>query len=242
MPPLNTLEGQRYIDRQIEKLGGIDFIIFDNVQALIVGDMKDEEPWQQTLPWIKALTSRSIGQIWVHHTGLDKSRSYGTSTREWQLDTVMLMEKIEGATADIAFTLKFLKARERAPHNRHDFAEVAITLEYDVWRFDMIEATRTKMALTAGETSWLRDITNIFAEPESPLQTQSPASGMTQQICLSRDHLRDRLKNKGKFTLKPDGALTGSDRQKMSAALNALKDKGKIGMTERLVWLLEQRQ
>ena len=38
------------------------------------------------------------------------------------------------------------------------------------------------------------------------------------------------------------GALTGADRQKMSVALNNLKDKGKIGVTDRYVWLLEERQ
>ncbi len=42
MPPLNTPEGQRFIDRVIKGLGGADFVFFDNVQALLVGDMKDE--------------------------------------------------------------------------------------------------------------------------------------------------------------------------------------------------------
>lgn len=30
---------------------------------LTVGDMKDTEPWQQTLPWMLSLTKREIGQI-----------------------------------------------------------------------------------------------------------------------------------------------------------------------------------
>src|SRR5579859_4397407 len=50
MPPLNAAEGQRFIDSIIAGLGGIDFVIFDNIQALLIGDMKDEESWQQTLP------------------------------------------------------------------------------------------------------------------------------------------------------------------------------------------------
>ncbi|HEX3663801.1 MAG TPA: DnaB-like helicase N-terminal domain-containing protein [Rhizomicrobium sp.] len=153
MPPLNTVQGQRFIDQHIEKLGGVDLIVFDNVQALLVGDMKDEESWQQTLPWIRALTARNIGQIWVHHTGHDKSRSYGTSTREWQLDTVMLLEKIEGAEAEIAFKLKFLKARERAPHNRDNFAEVAVALTDDVWSFEPVgprSAYARRIRLAAG--------------------------------------------------------------------------------------------
>jgi hypothetical protein len=134
MPPLNTPEGQSYIDRTIEHVGGVDFIIFDNVMSLITGDMKDEESWQDTLPWIKGLTKRSIGQAWIHHTGYEQSHGYGTSTREWQLDTVGLMQKIERPGTDIAFSLNFnTKARERAPHNRADFEPVVINLAKDQW-------------------------------------------------------------------------------------------------------------
>ena len=145
MPPLNTPEGQAFIDRTIEQLGGVDFIMFDNVQSLISGDMKDEESWQAVLPWAKSLTKRSIGQLWIHHTGHDQTRSYGTSTREWQLDTVVLLELVERPGADIAFSLKFTKARERAPHNRADFEPVTITLATDQW------AVETSNAGTAGK-------------------------------------------------------------------------------------------
>jgi hypothetical protein len=61
MPPLNTAAGQRFVDSVIEGLGGVDFIIFDNIQALLLGDMKDEEPWQQTLPWIR---DRAMRESW----------------------------------------------------------------------------------------------------------------------------------------------------------------------------------
>src|SRR5262249_4665850 len=93
MQPLNTAAGQQYIDGVIRDLGGVDAIIFDNVMALIAGDQKDEEGWRQTLPWVKSLTQRNIGQLWVHHTGHDESRGYGTKTREWQMDTVEHLER-----------------------------------------------------------------------------------------------------------------------------------------------------
>jgi hypothetical protein len=32
--------------------GVIDLILFDNVMSLMSGDMKDEEPWRQMLPWV----------------------------------------------------------------------------------------------------------------------------------------------------------------------------------------------
>ena len=51
-----------------------------------------------------------------------------TSTREWQLDTVILLERVELPGADIAFKTEFTKARERTPDNRTDFDEATITL------------------------------------------------------------------------------------------------------------------
>src|SRR5262249_38711994 len=45
--PLNTPEGQAQIENEIARIGGVDFIGFDNVMSLILGDMKDEEAWRQ---------------------------------------------------------------------------------------------------------------------------------------------------------------------------------------------------
>jgi hypothetical protein len=144
MAPLNTEAGQHFIEAIIEKIGGVDLIIFDNVQALLSGDMKDELPWQDTLPWVRNLTRRSIGQIWVHHTGHAEDHGYGTKTREWQLDTVALMERVERPEADIAFNLKFTKARERGPDNRSDFEPAVITLIDDAWMSERGKHVRTK--------------------------------------------------------------------------------------------------
>jgi hypothetical protein len=133
LQPLNTEAGQKFIDQAIVALNGIDCIILDNVQALLAGDMKDEVPWQDTLSWVRSLTQRNIGQIWAHHTGHDETHGYGSKTREWQLDTVALMERIERPEADIAFSLTFTKARERSPENRADFEPAVVTLTGDTW-------------------------------------------------------------------------------------------------------------
>jgi hypothetical protein len=133
LPPLDTTDGQKYVDRLIDQVGGVDFVIFDNVQSLVRGSMVDEDAWAAVLPWIRDLTRRAIGQLWAHHTGHDESRSYGTKTREWQLDTVMLMEK--ASTDRVDFVLKFTKARERSPQNRNDFAPTRIWIgDDDKWQ------------------------------------------------------------------------------------------------------------
>src|SRR4051794_11552223 len=38
--PLNTPEGQVWMDRLIKKIGGLDLIMLDNIMCLTVGDMK----------------------------------------------------------------------------------------------------------------------------------------------------------------------------------------------------------
>jgi hypothetical protein len=100
--PLNTEEGQKTIDAIIEKIGGIDLLLLDNIMCLVSGDMKEEESWRQTVPWQHSLTKRRIGQFWFHHTGHDESKGYGTKTKEWQLDTVLKMEKVERENTDVA--------------------------------------------------------------------------------------------------------------------------------------------
>jgi DnaB helicase-like protein/AAA domain-containing protein len=133
MPPLNTEEGQRFIDRVIGAIGQIGLIVFDNIQSLLTGSMIEEDSWADTLPWIRSLTQRKIGQLWVHHTGYDETHGYGTSTRDWQFDTGMLLERVERPETDLAFIMKFTKARERTPDNRTDFEPTLITLVNDQW-------------------------------------------------------------------------------------------------------------
>ena len=115
MEPLDTPEGQAWVNGLIEHLGGIDFLVLDNVMSLTTGDMKDEEPWKPVTAWMRDLTRRHVGCLWVNHTGHDATKSYGTKTREWQLDTVIIGEQVENDEADLAINLSFTKARQRTP-------------------------------------------------------------------------------------------------------------------------------
>jgi hypothetical protein len=136
--PLNTARGQAYLDRLFAEIGEPDLIIFDSIMCLLIGDMKEGESWAQVMPWVRSLTRRCIGQIWVHHTGHDETRSYGDKTREWQLDTVMHMEPVARENSDLSFCLEFRKARERTPATRADFQIARIALSGDKWT---VEAT-----------------------------------------------------------------------------------------------------
>ena len=131
--PLNTPEGQNMIEDVLKKIGDVEFVFFDNVMSLISGDMKEEEGWRQTLPFIHSLTKRKIGQLWLHHTGHDETRSYGTKTREWQMDTVLFGSRVEHPETDVSMGLEFRKARERTPATRADYADIHVALVNDEW-------------------------------------------------------------------------------------------------------------
>ena len=134
LSPLNTKAGQRTIEAIIrEHCGDADLIIFDNIMALISGNHAEEDGWTQTLPWIRDLTRRAIGQLWIHHTGHDTSRQYGTKTREWQMDTYAQLDAMKRADTDISFLLTFRKARERNPGNRWQFTDANIALIANQW-------------------------------------------------------------------------------------------------------------
>ncbi|MGY3240026.1 hypothetical protein ACVMAJ_006916 [Bradyrhizobium sp. USDA 4448] len=137
--PLNTEEGRRLFCNLIEEIGGVDLVIFDSVMCLLAGNMVDEAAWAQVMPLVHDLTKKGIGQIWVHHTGHDGGKSYGTKTREWQMDAVIMFESLKRADTDVSFTLEFAKGRERTPANSADFQIVKVALVNDEWTHELTE-------------------------------------------------------------------------------------------------------
>jgi hypothetical protein len=148
----------------IRKNGGmdeVDCIVFDNIMSLVSGSMKEEEPWKQVQPLIYRLTSLQIAQLWVHHTGLDTSRGYGASIKEWTIDTVVQMNKAERPDTDVSFSFTFRKARERTPETRRDYDECTIALVNDEWISSGKTAKRA--ALNPSNKKFLDAMTNVYA-------------------------------------------------------------------------------
>jgi AAA domain len=165
--PLDDPRGRATIDDEIAAMGGVDLVIFDNIMALLGGDMKDEESWRKTLDWQKSLTRRHIGQIWIHHTGHDESKGYGTKTREWQMDTVIALEKAERPETDVSFILTFKKARERTPETRDDFRDIRVTLINNRWEYEAADDGRGRPS-PMGE-QFKRALINVLAGDETVL-------------------------------------------------------------------------
>jgi hypothetical protein len=208
LAPLNTPRGQAQINNVIEQIGGVDLIILDNVMSLIAGDMKEEQSWAQTILWVRSLTKRAIGQIWIHHTGHDETKSYGTKTREWEMDTVGLLERVERDDTDVSFVIKFLKARERRPDNRDEFTAVKIALIGDQWvsaRPDPVQ----KGKVSKGRVSPLGQ--KFFAALQQALKNHtSRLTGLNDTQWVKLDEWRDVCVKRGLIDpqAKPHSART----------------------------------
>lgn len=100
------------------------------------------------------------------------------------------------------------------------------------------EADTTKR-LTPSQAGWLADLEQMFQEtgPNAPVRRE-PVSGLTC-LTLTRDQVREGFKRKGRLgDVRDDGGIEPKYRQQLSTALIALKDRGKINMTDKLVWLV----
>jgi hypothetical protein len=225
--PLNTPEGQAWMDAFIKKIGGLDLIIFDNIMSLTIGDQKDTEPWRQTIPWVLSLTKRAIGQIWIHHTGHDESRSYGDKSREWQMDTVAHLDAVKRDDTDISFSMTFKKARERTPATRFDFQDVKVALVNDRWEHELSRAQRPEK-ISPQASRALDALRNVVASDAAvPLPGNRRAA--------SRETWTAELALLG--MIDPDGK-PGSARTLFGRWRRELVAAFRIGCEEDLSWLI----
>jgi AAA domain len=193
MPPLDALDGndemvgQQYLEHLIGHISLIDFIIFDNIGSLTVRNLADPESWLPMVPYMRHLTREHIGQLWINHTGHDKSRDYGPRMRLWQMDVAMVATKLDNHAADIAFKLEFVKARQRKPSNRADFEPVNVILEHDEWSTSAAQADK-KTTYGKNQKIILEGLEFILATAGEP----SPGTNglPTSATIASRDYLR----------------------------------------------------
>jgi hypothetical protein len=78
---------------------------------------------------------RKYGSI----TQNDLGKSFGDKTREWEMDTVAKLSKVEDDES--AIRLDFLKARLRTPKTAGQFAPLIIRPNDD-WKFEIAKAAK----------------------------------------------------------------------------------------------------
>jgi hypothetical protein len=165
-PPIDTADGQRWLNELIEAQGGFDLIVFDNLKSLVRASLISEGYWTELQPLVLDFTKRGIGQLWVHHaSNHNPSQFFGSDTPSWQLDTVMRLARFKSATAPLALAVTFDKARwsDLAPEE-FDTSKIELS-ENGVWAgsavadtvkthdADLIEAILEQADVTA-EPGW----------------------------------------------------------------------------------------
>lgn len=234
--PLNTAHGQAFLLQLIDLLGGVDVVILDNRMSLLTGDMKEEQPWTDTMPLVKEFTRRRIAQIWFDHMGHNAERIYGSSTTQWQLDVVATLKAVEDPSAELSFRMEFTKARRRRRSNWSDFEAVTITLRDDAWIGSKDGPAKPKSAIPAAKAGWLQDINEVFAEPGLAI-SQPPLLGMPVSLTLTRGQLRAHPRVRARLDAEPHATLTAAQRRQLADALRWLADHHFIGVSDDLVWL-----
>jgi hypothetical protein len=127
MPPLNTPAGEKWLWREIDAVKP-DAIVSDSIMCLLEGSMSEEESWAPIKAMIRKISGRRVAQIWLHHTGHDPSKGFGTKTREWEMDTVVSLTDDDGS-----ILMEFKKARLRKPETREQFEPKKIACNADGW-------------------------------------------------------------------------------------------------------------
>jgi hypothetical protein len=219
--PLNTDAGRDWLLRMIT-LVQPDVVVLDNVMSLIAGVMKEEEPWQQTLPLVLGITALGKAQIWLDHTGWNSDRQYGTSTKGWFFDAIgVLLRPPEDATAgerescfDLSFDPPSGKARNRDPDRWTDFAPHRIRLNDDNgWSSEPIERQARGRARGSGSGNVQPGVRLFHDALMDALAVASTSPGETtmnawEGECLRRDLIepfvkeddhKDRSNKRAKF-------------------------------------------
>jgi hypothetical protein len=225
MPPFNTPEGQAWLWREIEAVAP-DLIIFDSVMCLTCGPMVEEESWSPMTPLIQRISSHRIAQIWLDHTGHNSGRSYGTKTKEWGMDAVILLSMPDADADEIK--LDFSKKRLCKPETAHLFQPVLI--KRAGWSST---AAPSQARGNSGQTTrqWFLEALDELAEDAGlePGHTAAPV----RKVAL--DRIRDRMKSLGQLDTE-DGKLIPQARTAFHRARKELLAAKTLASDGKAAW------
>lgn len=214
MGPLNTEVGQRWLLREISAVKP-EVIVFDNVPALVDGVL-DEETWKPVEILIRRLSAGRIAQIWLDQTGHNTTRGYGTKSKEWRMDTVVLLSRPDDGGEDSAIRLEFLKARLRVPATAHHFKPLLISRDTQGWTVKPIVAA-PKRKPGEQKRQWFIDAYDFLADgmPTEPGYTKAPV----RKVAI--EAIRDLMVERS-WLSKEDGKIPPSERMAFGRAKDAL--------------------
>jgi hypothetical protein len=232
MPPLNTEAGQKWLLAEIEKVKP-DIIFFDSIMCLLIGSMSEEEAWAPMKPLVRHISSMRIAQVWLHHTGHDTSRGFGTKTREWEMDTVLALSKANDE--DEEMQIKFNKARLRTPATAKQFESRMVGMFNANWTANGKAPPQQKKA-----RSDIDVIRQTLLATYSRLAGDEGVNGAGLNgapVCkVSVDKLREEMKSRGFLEAKESGGLTEAARRNFHRVKNELLASTTLVERDGLIW------
>ena len=237
MPPLNEEEGEKWLIKEIEAIKP-DLIIFDSIMCLLNGVMGEEESWGPVKHLVRRITSRKIGQLWLHHTGHDGTKGYGTKTREWEMDTVVRLAFADDNRE--AVSMEFRKARLRTPANFDQFKARTLSRGVDGWASDAMSGKPMDGRRSAEVIKLKHAITDAYDRLVDAVE-KTPGFDDQPVKKIEIDRLRDEVKRRGFLDTKETGGLTGGARMLFMRAKTDLIASGRYIENDGLFWKLVAR-
>lgn len=235
MPPLNTPEGEAWLFHEIE-LVQPDAIIFDSIMSLLAGVMGEEESWAPFKLTLRAISIKHIGSITIHHTGHDTSRSFGTKTREWEMEAVAsLIEELDKS----GIRLTFQKHRLMTPKTARQFRQRVIVRGDGGWTDSgaetVVDKPKGKTVVAMLATAILRAYDRMADEPSALVSTGQDGKTVRK---VSVETLREQLKSGGLLEKDAKGNLTALARKYFQRAKLELLTPPNVRLFEErdLIW------
>jgi len=231
---------------------GIKLVIIDTMNLTLGGaDENDNSLMGQLMKAAGEIAQTTGAHIaFIAHSGKNTERgTRGASAQKGNADLVVAIsgEQIFTASCDApagkikdgaTFKLYFrLKVEDLAPDGEGGQITSCTVEETEAPKAPKAD---TSLKLTQTEQGWLTDLEQMFQEtgPNAPMKRE-PLPGLTC-LTLTRDQVREGYKRKGRLgDVSADGAIENKYRTQLNAYLSGLKDKGKINMTDKQIWLID---
>ena len=219
--PLDDEEGHRWL-LAIVAATGAELVVLDNLMGLVANTLKDDETWRAVLPLAKRLTALRVAQIWVHHTGYDASRFYGTRTIIWQMTAAIHLERVVDSVAPVNFKLTFQKARGRRSDTFGEYVETTIAFDGTEWSTS--QQTSRSRPRGGVEDQFFQALVAAIDEHGEPLP-RSPNYPVRRGVHI--DKWKDECRRRGLLDPKDEG------RARSANAERAYFSKYKLKLIER---------
>ena len=174
-----------------------------------------------------------MAQIWLHHTGHDKTKGFGTKTKEWEMDTVAKLNFADESHE--AFTMEFTKARLRTPANADEFKPRTISLGPDGWIWEPLRGAPGTGRKSEDVVAVKRAIVETYDRLAGEVAETTDDAGKPVRK-VETGTLRNEVKSRGWLDAKETGGLTDGARKIFQRAKSDLLASARYVESEGWFW------